>query len=258
MNIQIKKIGEVLSNGAMSINGKLLRTTPVLTPDVKNGSEKVLRIISRKKEIDYISLTRALSYCLDTKKLKEILGILVQDRLISEIKKGFRVYYKVLGSLADISLNLAALEAEDNIKKLEGREFEEQKKQPIETSEPNIWAYRDILVQVSLNEYLAISEVLLYVKRYVLRNEEKIRKLKEEVKFLENIQEGDTRIREHIPDHVKMFVWNRDDGKCVECGSKKNLEFDHIIPHSKGGSDTARNLQILCDRCNRKKGGNIK
>ena len=152
---------------------------------------------------------------------------------------------------------LIASEVKDNIKKLEIREFEEQKKQPIETSEPNIWAYRDILVQVSLNEYLAISEVSLYVKRYVLRNEEKIRKLKEEVMFLENIQEGNTRIRENIPDHVKMFVWSRDDGKCVECGSKKNLEFDHIIPHSKGGSDMARNLQILCDRCNRKKGSNI-
>jgi 5-methylcytosine-specific restriction endonuclease McrA len=63
--------------------------------------------------------------------------------------------------------------------------------------------------------------------------------------------------REPIPDDVKMFVWNRDGGKCVRCGSNQNLEFDHIIPLSRGGSNTARNLQLLCERCNRSKGANL-
>jgi Holliday junction DNA helicase RuvB len=63
--------------------------------------------------------------------------------------------------------------------------------------------------------------------------------------------------RQPIPDDVKRFVWQRDGGRCVKCGSRENLEFDHIIPISKGGSNTARNIQLLCARCNRAKGANV-
>ena len=61
----------------------------------------------------------------------------------------------------------------------------------------------------------------------------------------------------YIPSHVKREVWRRDQGKCVECGSQNRLEYDHIIPVSKGGSNTARNVQLLCEQCNRSKGAKI-
>jgi len=64
-------------------------------------------------------------------------------------------------------------------------------------------------------------------------------------------------IRHSIPQSVKNQVWNRDDGKCVQCGSNENLEFDHIIPHSKGGANTYRNIQLLCEPCNRSKSAKI-
>jgi 5-methylcytosine-specific restriction endonuclease McrA len=40
-------------------------------------------------------------------------------------------------------------------------------------------------------------------------------------------------------------------------GSQENLEFDHIIPLSQGGANTERNLQLLCEPCNRAKGAAI-
>ncbi|MFI6777232.1 TerD family protein [Nocardia sp. NPDC050412] len=60
-----------------------------------------------------------------------------------------------------------------------------------------------------------------------------------------------------IPQEVKAEVWQRDGGKCVECGDGHYLEFDHIIPLSRGGATSATNLQILCRSCNRAKGARI-
>lgn len=63
--------------------------------------------------------------------------------------------------------------------------------------------------------------------------------------------------RERIPEQVRIEVWRRDDGKCARCGSREKLEYDHIVPVSKGGSNTARNIELLCETCNRKKSDHI-
>jgi tetratricopeptide (TPR) repeat protein len=60
-----------------------------------------------------------------------------------------------------------------------------------------------------------------------------------------------------IPEDVRHAVWRRDEGRCVQCGSQENLEFDHIIPLSRGGANTERNLQLLCEPCNRRKGATV-
>jgi hypothetical protein len=57
-----------------------------------------------------------------------------------------------------------------------------------------------------------------------------------------------------IPSAVKVEVWKRDKGRCVQCGSKESLHFDHIIPYSQGGSSkNAANIQILCAKHNLEK-----
>lgn len=74
---------------------------------------------------------------------------------------------------------------------------------------------------------------------------------------LASVAQAEPTRRQSIPERVKNEVWRRDQGVCVKCGSREELEFDHIIPWSKGGSDTARNLQLLCAACNRRKAASI-
>ena len=64
-------------------------------------------------------------------------------------------------------------------------------------------------------------------------------------------------LRQTILSEVRREVWRRDGGKCVKCGSRLNLEYDHIIPVTKGGSNTARNIELLCEACNRAKRDSI-
>ena len=60
--------------------------------------------------------------------------------------------------------------------------------------------------------------------------------------------------RTYIPAYIRKLVFIRDNYCCVKCGSKKNLEIHHIIPHARGGSNRLENLQLLCRDCNRMKG----
>jgi 5-methylcytosine-specific restriction endonuclease McrA len=57
-----------------------------------------------------------------------------------------------------------------------------------------------------------------------------------------------------IPQDVKSAVWNRDGGRCVQCGDARYLEYAHVIPFSKAGATSVENLQVLFRACNLKKG----
>ena len=63
--------------------------------------------------------------------------------------------------------------------------------------------------------------------------------------------------RETITKAMRTEVYRRDNGKCVECGSKEQLHFDHILPVAKGGTTAVCNLQLLCQSCNLAKGARI-
>lgn len=92
-----------------------------------------------------------------------------------------------------------------------------------------------------------------------IEKKEKLKSIKRKIKQKAREKYGNipSDSREPIPEEVKNQVWNRDGGKCVKCGSKEKLEFDHIIPISKGGANTTRNIQLLCEKCNREKSNNI-
>lgn len=60
----------------------------------------------------------------------------------------------------------------------------------------------------------------------------------------------------YIPFQTKMRVVRRDNYTCQRCGKHlqdDEVEFDHIIPHAKGGSCEEYNIRLTCYDCNRDK-----
>lgn len=61
-----------------------------------------------------------------------------------------------------------------------------------------------------------------------------------------------------IPSAIKQEIYKRDRGRCVICGARDNLHFDHDLPFSVGGSSlTAKNVRLLCARHNLEKSNKI-
>jgi hypothetical protein len=70
------------------------------------------------------------------------------------------------------------------------------------------------------------------------------------------------RIGRYIPNPVKMRVARRDNYMCQETGCGKmlrdfDIEFDHIIPVSRGGSSVEHNIRVTCFDHNRDKGRRV-
>lgn len=60
----------------------------------------------------------------------------------------------------------------------------------------------------------------------------------------------------YIRREIMLKVVRRDDHICQECYEympDNQVEFDHVIPLSRGGATTVDNLRLLCRTCNRKK-----
>jgi hypothetical protein len=103
-----------------------------------------------------------------------------------------------------------------------------------------------------------MEEAVLLVKKAVFEQDNKLKRLKTEVEAIERIL-SQTGLYKHspIPEMVKLVVWERDEGKCVRCGSTQNLHFAHIIPVIKGGGNSEQNIQLLCADCNLEKSDKI-
>ncbi len=63
-------------------------------------------------------------------------------------------------------------------------------------------------------------------------------------------------LRYNVPEN-KTRLYGEQEGYCNGCGEHfqmRNLEVDHIIAETSGGTDHIGNLQLLCGHCNRVKG----
>lgn len=113
---------------------------------------------------------------------------------------------------------------------------------------PGVWSLKGMF---NLVEYKSIHDGKRNVFRFLLKLA-----LDQAV----NIEPGDLALSQTrvIPSKVKMEVWKRDAGKCVTCGSKENLHFDHELPFSKGGTSlTSKNVRLLCMKHNLEKSAKI-
>ena len=117
----------------------------------------------------------------------------------------------------------------------------------------SVWLYQGAVYGVSGNHNDEEEQLLL------LDFADKERQLFERLraKFSREQTEHTKYERIRIPESVRIEVWRRDQGQCASCGSRENLEYDHIVPVSRGGSNTSRNVELLCEECNRSKGNRI-
>lgn len=84
---------------------------------------------------------------------------------------------------------------------------------------------------------------------------------RERSNFLRRLDEYRSRLWPGAIDTLGWLEWKAvleaHDFKCAKCGADKKIETDHIIPLSKGGSNTKENVQPLCRACNARKGDKV-
>ena len=120
-----------------------------------------------------------------------------------------------------------------------------------EKIKPGIWVYNGVFELqdswLEKSEKRNVFKFKLIITDFTISQKEK---RNEELKDLDH--------NRLIPTAVKLKVWKRDKGACIQCGSSDNLHFDHILPFSKGGTSLkSENIQLLCARHNLKKSDKI-
>ena len=102
-------------------------------------------------------------------------------------------------------------------------------------------------------------------RSYAIENSEKVKKTKKEYYennkdvFMASSRNRRARNRGASGSHTKddiILILTMQNDKCAWCRSRLNGKYhiDHIQPLSKGGSNFPNNLQILCAKCNLRKG----
>lgn len=121
-----------------------------------------------------------------------------------------------------------------------------------EKLQPGIWTYRG-LFEMRDYSFLKRGKRSVYEFTFTITEQKLKDAEKHHVKKLIDLEQ--TR---QIPGKVKLAVFKRDKGVCIQCGAKDNLHFDHILPYSKGGTSLKEeNIQLLCARHNLQKSDKI-
>jgi 5-methylcytosine-specific restriction endonuclease McrA len=95
------------------------------------------------------------------------------------------------------------------------------------------------------------------IKALVLQRERRLQQKLQTAHSLMRADEAGRPTRIPIPTELRRAVFERDGGRCVECGANFDLQYDHVLPVAHGGATTVENLQLLCADCNRRKSDNL-
>ena len=134
------------------------------------------------------------------------------------------------------------------------------------TTHNKYWMIYDFKAQIGdIIEFRGESKKSAEKKYFIVSNNEKNKHLMQISKYAafriiigyRKDSENDNNQVRYISASVKCYIWERDNHRCVYCGSIKNLEYDHIIPYSWGGSNSPENVQLLCRKCNRRKSDSL-
>jgi 5-methylcytosine-specific restriction endonuclease McrA len=95
------------------------------------------------------------------------------------------------------------------------------------------------------------------VKALLLQRERRLQQKLQSAHSLMRAEEAGHPTRVPIPSDVRRAVFERDGGRCAECGATFDLQYDHVLPVALGGATTVENLQLLCADCNRRKSDSL-
>lgn len=114
------------------------------------------------------------------------------------------------------------------------------------------WVIVFLMVAVPMWHLVMIARALFRLAGWSRATPEQKARIREALAAPVSSPGGHTR---HIPQDVKVAVAARDGGRCRVCGSTSDLQYDHVVPFSRGGSSLdLANIQLLCGRHNRLKG----
>jgi hypothetical protein len=202
------------------------------------------------KKINYFR-DEKYGYSIDINMKKYTCSVLIKERWSRKAIK------MIMGDEEpqNVSLTLAKDQSQNKL-------YEDEEKENLEKEFKihDYYIYKNNLYSFSNSDSYGEKEKGLLIKEHYFKQEKKFQKLQKEIKMFEKLQTMEVepwQSREPIPEEVRFSVWRRDGGKCCKCGSDKKLEFDHIIPFSQNGSNTERNIQLLCEKCNREKSDKI-
>ena len=92
--------------------------------------------------------------------------------------------------------------------------------------------YKEIIYKFDRVGY-SEEEMTLQIMELEDKERQKFERLRYKFSLAQR-EEGKGTKREQIPEPVRIAVWRRDGGRCARCGSRERLEYDHIIPLSRG------------------------